>query len=250
MKRRLLTLSFALLLVSTSVFAASDKSHSAVTPENRHSWWTLRHFAVNERVKQGNVDLIFIGDSITHSWENAGKELWEKYYTKRNAVNMGFSGDRTQHVLWRLDNGNIDGISPKAAVIMIGTNNSNGTDNTPEEITDGVIAICKKLRDKLPKTKILLLAIFPRGEKPDAQRERIANANEIASTIADSKLDPEDMIYYLDIGPKFLEPDKSISKEIMPDFLHLTPKGYEIWAEAIEPKLAELMGERKQKNSN
>jgi len=241
MKRRLLTLSLALLVTSTLAGQASGKDHSAIQPAHRHSWWTLRHMAVNERVKQGGVDLIFIGDSITHSWEGGGKDIWEKYYARRNAVNMGFSGDRTQHVLWRLDNGNIEGISPKAAVIMIGTNNSNGKDNTAEEIADGMIAICKKLRKKLPKTKILLLAVFPRGPKPSAQREKNSKANELASKIADGK-----MIHYLDIGPKFLEPDKSLSKEIMPDYLHLTPKGYTIWAEAIEPKVAELMGEKKE----
>jgi len=153
---------------------------------------------------------------------------------------MGFSGDRTQHVLWRLDNGNIEGISPKVAVIMIGTNNSNGNDNTAEEIADGMIAICKKLRAKLPETKILLLAVFPRAEKPCPQREKIAKANKIASKSADGK-----MIHYLDIGPKFLQPDKSISKEIMPDYLHLTPKGYQIWAEAIEPTIVRLMGDKK-----
>ena len=97
----------------------------------------------------------------------------------------------------------------------------------------------------MPKTKILLLAIFPRGEKPGPQREKNAKASELAAKMADGKLDPEDMIHYLDIGPKFLEPDQSLSKEIMPDYLHLTPKGYKIWAEAIEPKLKELMGEKK-----
>lgn len=240
MKRRLLTISLVLLSISTSVLSAAEKNHSAVKSAHRHSWWTLRHDAVNERVQKGNVDLIFIGDSITHSWEGGGKELWAKYYAPRNAVNMGFSGDRTQHVLWRLDNGNIDGISPKAAVIMIGTNNSNGNDNTAEEIADGIIAICKKLRKELPKTKILLLAVFPRGEKPSSQREKNAKASELASKIADGK-----MIHYLDIGPKFMEVDKTLSKEIMPDYLHLTPKGYKIWAEATEPKLKELMGEKK-----
>jgi beta-glucosidase len=211
-----------------------------VAPANRHNWWTRRHWAVNERIKQGDVDMIFIGDSITHSWENNGKEVWQKYYGHRKAVNLGFSGDRTQHVLWRLDNGNIDGISPKVAVIMIGTNNSNKDDNTAEEIADGIIAICKKLRAKLPKTKILLLAVFPRAEKPCPQREKIAKANKIASKITDDK-----MIHYLDIGPKFLQPDKSISKEIMPDYLHLTPRGYQIWAEALEPTVARFMGEKK-----
>jgi lysophospholipase L1-like esterase len=237
----LVSVCFVLVTISAVVWGGSGKDHSAVQPAHRHSWWTIRHMAVNERVKQGNVDLIFIGDSITHGWEGAGKEVWGKYYGKRNAVNMGFGGDRTQHVLWRLDNGNIEGISPKAAVIMIGTNNSNGNDNSPEEIADGMIAICKKLRERLPKTKILLLAVFPRGEKPNPQREKIAKANDIVSKFADGK-----MIHYLDIGEKFLEADKSLSKEIMPDFLHLTPKGYQIWAEAIEAKLAELMGEKKQ----
>ena len=240
MKRIFLTISLMLLTASSLPLGAAEKKHSAVAPAHRHSWWTLRHNAVNERVKQGNVDLIFIGDSITHSWESGGKEVWAEYYAPRNAVNMGFGGDRTQHVLWRLENGEIDGISPKAAVIMIGTNNSNGKDNTAEEIADGIIGICKKLRKELPKMKILLLAVFPRGEKPSSQREKNAKASELASKIADGK-----MIHYLDIGPKFLEADKSLSKEIMPDYLHLTPKGYKIWAEATEPKLMELMGETK-----
>ena len=240
MKRKLLALYLGVVVLSTVVGAIGAEKHSAIAPAHRHSWWMLRHWAVNERVRQGDVDMIFIGDSITHSWENNGKEVWQKYYGHRKVVNLGFSGDRTQHVLWRLDNGNIDGISPKVAVIMIGTNNSNRDDNTAEEIADGIIAICKKLRAKLPKTKILLLAVFPRAEKPCPQREKIAKANKIASKIADGK-----MIHYLDIGPKFLQPDKSISKEIMPDFLHLTPRGYQIWAEAIEPTIAKLMGEKK-----
>ena len=240
MKRKLLMVLLGVVILSTVITAVAAEKHSAVVPAHRHSWWTLRHWAVNERVRQGDVDMIFIGDSITHSWENNGKEVWQKYYGHRKAVNLGFSGDRTQHVLWRLDNGNIDGISPKVAVIMIGTNNSNRDDNTAEEIADGIIAICKKLRAKLPKTKILLLAVFPRAEKPCPQREKIAKANKIASEIADGK-----MIHYLDIGQKFLQPDKLISKEIMPDFLHLTPKGYQIWAESIEPTIAKLMGEKK-----
>ena len=142
-------------------------------------------------------------------------------------------------MLWRLDHGNIDGISPKAAVLMIGTNNSNGTDNTAEEIGAGITAIVKKLREKLPDTKVLVLAVFPRGAKPSGQREKNAKASEIAAKLAD---DP--MIFYLDIGPKFLTDDGTLTKQIMPDLLHLSPKGYEIWAEAIEPSVAQLMGEK------
>ena len=107
---------------------------------------------MNQRVKQGKVDLLMIGDSITHGWEGAGKEVWQKFYAKRNAVNLGISGDQTQHVLWRLENGNLDGIQPKLAVLMIGTNNAAG--GNPQEIAAGVRAIVERLRAKLPQTKI------------------------------------------------------------------------------------------------
>jgi len=221
------------------------KDHSAVTPVKQTvdwavEWWGPRHDAVNERLRKGNIDLLFIGDSITHGWENVGKEIWGAYYAPRNAVNMGFSGDRTQHVLWRLDHSDMEGICPKLAVLMIGTNNSNGNDNTAEEIADGIIAICQRLRTKLPNTKILLLAIFPRDPKLSAQRQKNATANLLASRIADGK-----MIYYLDINSSFLTEDGILSEDIMPDYLHPNKAGYKIWAEAIEPKVAQLMGEHK-----
>ena len=242
MKKKFLTTSLAILILSTPALIAEEKQHSAVSPDHRHSWWTLRHDAVNERVKQGDVDLLLIGDSITHGWENAGKKVWDKYYAPRKAVNMGFSGDRTQHVLWRLDHGHLEGISPKLAVLMIGTNNSNGKDNTAEEIADGIIAICRKIRTKCPKTKILILAIFPRGPEPSEQREKNAKASLLASKIADRK-----MIHYLDINDKFLTKDGFLTKKIMPDYLHPNEAGYKIWAEAIESKVTELMGEKARK---
>jgi len=221
--------------------SVEGKNHSAVIPAQRaDQWWGPRHNAVNERLKQGNVDLLFIGDSITHGWENTGKESWDTYYAPRNAVNMGFSGDRTQHVLWRLDNSNLEGLSPKLAIIMIGTNNSNGNDNTAEEIADGIIAVCHRLRTKLPRTRILLLAIFPRNAEPSAQRQKNAQASLLASRAADGK-----MIYYLDINSKFLTKDGLLTTDIMPDYLHPNKAGYKIWAEAIAPKVAKLMGKRK-----
>ncbi|MBI3837950.1 MAG: GDSL family lipase [Planctomycetia bacterium] len=219
---------------------ADDKAvPSTLQPVPRDGGWMQRHESFNQRAKQGNVDLVLIGDSITQGWEGAGKDVWSKYYTKRNAMNLGIGGDRTQHVLWRLDHGNIDGISPKLAVLMIGTNNSNGADNTPEEIAAGIDAIVKKLRAKLPNTKVLILAVFPRGEKPNPQREKNAKASEIAAKTADDK-----MVYFLDIGGKFLTPDGTLTKDIMPDYLHLSPQGYEIWASSIEPMVAQLMGEK------
>ncbi len=221
----------------------AQKHNSAVTPVSRNSkWWLAKYNAINARVKKGNIDLIFVGDSITDFWtrRDRGLAVWEKYYSKRHAANLGISADRTQHVLWRLDHGNIDGINPKLAVVMIGTNNSNGSDNTAEEIADGIIAICAKLRHKLPNTKILLLDIFPRGAKPSTQREKNAKASLIASRIADNKY-----IFYYPIGCKFLKPDGTLTRDIMPDLLHPSPKGYEIWAKAIEPMVRKLMGENK-----
>ena len=153
------------------------KAPSAVTPISRPiATWRQRYAGMNSRVEQGNVDLIFIGDSITHAWDDSGMGVWYKFYGKRNAVNLGISGDQTQHVLWRLDHGNIDGISPKLAVLMIGTNNAGNAHNTAEESAAGVKAVVEKLRAKLPQTKVLVLAIFPRGPKfsrshPKSQRE-------------------------------------------------------------------------------
>lgn len=238
------TLPLVALLLVPSVLpaqeAATQAKHDAVKPVSRNQLprWKERHESFNQRVKQGNVDLVFIGDSITQGWEGNGKQVWEKYYGDRHAVNLGIGGDRTQHVLWRLENGNIDGISPKLAVLMIGTNNS-GT-NTSEQIAEGITAIVEKLRAELPKTKILVLGVFPRGaDKNDVKRKVNEGANEIVAKLAD-----DEMVHYLDIGPAFLEKDGTLSKEIMPDLLHLSPRGYEIWAESIEPKVKELMGEK------
>lgn len=250
-RRALLSILLA-ACVSPALVIGQDKGkeNDAIVPAPREGGWMKRHESFNERVKQGNVDLVFIGDSITQGWENNGKKVWEEFYGKRNAVNLGIGGDRTQHVLWRLDHGNIDGIKPKLAVLMIGTNNS-GT-NTSEQIAAGVKAIVEKLRAKLPETKVLVLAIFPRGANFDASKNKTEKglvddknrkvnegANEIIKGFADNK-----SVYYLDIGPKFLEKDGTLNREIMPDLLHLNEKSYRIWAEATEPKIKELLGEK------
>ncbi len=236
----------ASVLVALVISAVSSASYArrapevTTTPAPRDAGWVKRHETYNQTIKNHqDAQLLFIGDSITDAWSGQGKEAWNKHFAPRKAVNLGIGGDRTQHVLWRLENGNIDGVKPKAAVLMIGTNNSNGRDHTAEEIADGIKAIVAKLRKELPETKILLLAIFPRGEKPNPQREKNAKASKLASEVADDKT-----VHYLDIGEKFLSADGSLSKEIMPDYLHLSPKGYQIWAEAIEPKVAELMADK------
>ena len=227
---------FLIGFVSAGVTAQETATVSdAVTPVARDAKWMMRHESMNERVKQGNVDLVFIGDSITQGWEKNGKDVWEKYYGERNAVNLGISGDRTQHVMWRLDHGNLEGISPQVAVIMIGTNNSGS--NSPDEIAEGVTEIVHQIRETTPTTKILVLGTFPRGADPsDEKRQVNQKSNEIVKKLAD-----DEHIFYLDISNQFLGDDGSLSKEIMPDLLHLNEKGYTIWAESIEPKLAELM---------
>lgn len=237
--RIVLSLAVSFGVVAAAAAAEEAKLPSTVKPVPRQGGWMDRHNKMNERVKQGNVDLLMIGDSITQGWEGAGgKEVWKKFYDKRNAVNLGIGGDQTQHVLWRLENGNIEGIKPKLAVIMIGTNNSGG--NKPEEIAEGIKAIVERLRAKLPETKVLILGIFPRGvNDQDARRQVNAKTNEIVAKLADDKA-----VFYLDIGAKFLQEDRTLSKEIMPDLLHLSPKGYAIWAESIEPTVAKLMGEK------
>jgi len=231
------------LLVGALPLAAEDakkdaKANDAVVPVPRDAGWMKRHESFNERVKKGNVDLLLIGDSITQGWEGAGKNVWKEFYDKRNAVNLGIGGDRTQHVLWRLDHGNIDGIKPKLAVLMIGTNNS-GT-NTSEQIAEGVKAIVEKLRTKLPETKVLVLAIFPRGpNNEDKNRQVNAGANAIIAKLADDK-----SVFYLDIGPKFTDASGNLSKDVMPDLLHLNEKSYRTWAESTEESVKKLMGEK------
>ncbi|MCC6322456.1 MAG: GDSL family lipase [Phycisphaerales bacterium] len=231
--------------------AKEKPANSATEPASRSDErWTKRHESFNERAKQGaekgDIGVIFLGDSITEGWEGAGAEVWRAKYAPRNAVNMGIGGDRTQHVLWRLEHGNVDGLdkpksgaAPRVVVLMIGTNNSNGKDNTAEEIADGIKAVVGELRERLPEAKVLLLGVFPRGEKPNPQREKNAQASALAAKIADGK-----SVHYLDIGSAFLEKDGSLSKAVMSDFLHLSPDGYKRWADAIEPKLKELLGEK------
>ncbi|MFM7107803.1 MAG: platelet-activating factor acetylhydrolase IB subunit [Planctomycetaceae bacterium] len=212
------------------------KDRETTAPVPRDANWMQRHELINSRAVPGAVDLIFIGDSITQGWEDAGKQAWEKFYGSRKAMNAGIGGDRTQHVLWRLDNGNVKGITPKVAVVMIGTNNAKA--NEPAETAAGIEAVVRSLRQKLPGTKVLLLGVFPRGATPDDPlRQRNAAVNGIVAKLDDGK-----DVFYLDIGATFLAADGTLSKEIMPDLLHLSPRGYEIWAEAIEPKLKELLG--------
>lgn len=223
-----------------SLFAQKTiEAPTSVKPVPRDGGWMKRHESFNEFAKKGDIDLVFLGDSITQGWEGPGKEVWKEHYGKRKAANFGIGGDQTQHVLWRLENGNLEEIEPKLFVIMIGTNNLPDGRSTPSETAAGLTEIVELLREKKPDAKILLLGVFPRGEKSDdAFRARVTAVNQEIAQLADW----ED-VHFLDIGHVFKEKDGRIDKSIMPDFLHLSPEGYKRWAKAIESKVAELLGE-------
>jgi lysophospholipase L1-like esterase len=227
------------LIVAVTIASAALATNTAIAPVSKagKATWMARHQAMNARAQQGHIDLIYVGDSIVEGYETQGKDIWDRYYAPRHALNLGISGDRTEHVLWRLDHGNLDGLAPTLAIVMIGQNN--GGRNTAEEIGAGVTAVVQQIRAKLPTTKILLLAIFPRRAKPTQERTVLAKASRIAAQLADNHT-----IFYLDINQIFLRPDGSIPAELMPDFEHPSAKGYRLWAEAIEPTVAALMGDK------
>lgn len=237
------TLRFLFVAASLSSLASAYSAESTTTPVPRDPKWVARHEGFVAESKNTHAIVLFLGDSITDFWRDPkrGLPVWEKNYASLPALNFGISADRTEHVLWRLDHGEVDAWHPKVVVLMIGTNNT-GTErdgsprNTPAETTAGVRAVVDDLRQRLPDAKILLLAIFPRGVPDCLERRQGAQVN------ADlSKWDDHKHIYFLDIGAKFLEPDGTISKEIMPDLLHPSQKGYEIWADAIREPLAALL---------
>lgn len=227
-------LSIVAMLCGSALAVAPDEAERRV---KEYGWmsiakWNSMHAANLARAKEGDVDILFMGDSITQGWgDNAA---WKQYFAPRRAANFGIGGDTTRTVLWRMTNGELDGIKPKAVVLLIGTNNFGLHNDNPADTLRGVEKVVQTLREKLPESKILLMAVFPRDAMPDTDfRKRIKTLNEGLAKLADGT-----QIQYLDIGDKFLEADGAIKKELMPDALHLSDKGYVIWAEAIVPILA------------
>lgn len=229
-----------LILTALTGLTAHAAESEAATPvaakTNGEKWWNGNCERILADIKKmGNeIDVAFVGDSITARWR--GNETWAKHWGSYKAVNMGIGGDRTQNVLWRLQNGELDGYKAKLFVVMIGTNNLWDKMAEPADAAAGVKAIIELIKTKQPQAKILLLSIFPRGEKPNPGREKITAVNELISKYQGGA------VYYMDISAKFLQPDGTISPEVMKDFLHLASKGYDIWAEAIGSKVKELTG--------
>jgi lysophospholipase L1-like esterase len=196
-----------------------------------------RHESYNAIAQKGGVELLFIGDSITEGWSKEGAAIWDERYMPLKACNFGIAGETIQNILWRLQNGNLDGIQPKLIVLMAGTNNIPFKNLTPEDIAKGVAAVVQEIRTRTPNSKLLLIGVFPRREQPtDPYRKKITQLNNIISGLDDGR-----HVFYLDVGQHFLSSDAKISTEIMPDFLHLTTAGYKIWADAMQPKIIELM---------
>ena len=205
------------------------------------NWWMPRHEEKLAEAKERGeeVDLLFVGDSITDYW---AKGLWAERYGRHSAFNLGFSGDRTEHVLWRIENGAFRNLAPKVTVLMIGTNNTGHDEGQPAADTvRGIEAILNEINERLPKTKIILHAVFPRGAKTD-DRLRLVNDEINKALPAVAKATGAE---FLDINRFFLERDGTLHRNIMPDLLHPNEAGYKLWAEGLAPSLTRYFGEKK-----
>jgi lysophospholipase L1-like esterase len=227
--------------------ACPDYRTQSVTPHPLDEVWSLDGWIPRHQDKLASIraaaaahrpiDLVFIGDSITEHWETDGKAVWARHYARYNALDLGFGGDQTENVLWRLQHGEIDGFRPKVAVVMIGTNNTGHRQEDPRTTAAGVRRILDEIRSRQPDTRILLLAVFPRDEQPTSPLRRLNDrVNAIISGYADGR-----HIVFLDIGAALTNADGTLSREVMPDLLHPGEKGYDIWARQMEPTLLQLL---------
>lgn len=230
--------------------ACPDAATQSVTPGPLEEvwsidWWMPRHqkklAEIQQRRQAGErIGLVFIGDSITQGWENSGQAVWARHFAKHNALNLGYGGDRTENALWRLQHGEVDGLAPKAVVMMIGTNNTGDRREDPRTTAAGVRRLLGEVQHRLPGTPVLLLAVFPRDPKPGTPLRRInEQLNQHLAGFADGK-----RVHFLDINHALMNADGSLSPDVMPDWLHLSEKGYAAWAAAMAPALEHLMASR------
>lgn len=221
---------------SASAQQSCPENHPALTPaplqeEWAVEWWMPRHEQKLEEEGRETAKILLIGDSITHGWENTGKDVWESYFSEYKTYNIGYSGDRTENVLWRFEHGEIDDINPKVAMVMIGTNNTGHRQDAPECTAKGVEMIVDQIKQKLPETRILLLAIFPRDATTSGELRQLNT--QINDRI--KNLGEKENITFLNVNDAFLNDEGTLSADIMPDLLHPNEKGYKIWAEAMKP---------------
>ncbi|MEY2714523.1 MAG: hypothetical protein RIT24_866 [Planctomycetota bacterium] len=229
----------ALVLAATGLgFASQDaKKPSSLTPSPRTDDWAIKREAecIKRATESTPVHVVFVGDSITQSWEDPGKAAWAKHIAPLGAINLGNSGDRTENVLWRLEKAPLTRLKPRHVVLLIGTNNlGHGTSNAQETL-EGVQAVAAKIAEQCSDATVHILEIFPRGERINPMRGDICQINQALRAWVASQKGSKFAIHA--IGDQFMGADGAISKELMPDFLHLTPKGYEIWASSVAPLL-------------
>ena len=237
------------LICLFSVFVCLDAmaQEETVTPDRLttthptsrmdEAWWRERHESrLNQMKSIEQLNILLIGDSITQGWETTGSRVWKDTFEDLTSFNLGFSGDRTEHVLWRLENGSVEGLDPGVVVILIGTNNTGQNLDKPRDIAKGVKAIINEVRNRMPKSPILLMAVFPYDK--DSESPRRKNNNEINNLI--SQYHDGKTVHYLDICNSFFDESGQMSTKITPDFLHLSEAGYQIWADGIEQKVREL----------
>jgi len=185
------------------------------------------------RAAQGNIDVMFVGDSLTEMWPKA---MWDANFGAMKAANFGIGGDHTGNVLWRLQQPGMAAIKPKLVVLLIGVNNINLCNETPEQVFAGIQAVLAKLRTQYPSARILLNAVLPEGRAPDdGGRQRVLTLNQMVKSLDDGKT-----VYFHDFGSRFVAPDGTLSAALQPDFLHLSEAGYQIFADAIRPAIEAL----------
>jgi lysophospholipase L1-like esterase len=225
----------AALIAPQSLSAADTPAGAPSTTVPSDSNYTGRHAADNKAsealvaaMKGKPCDIIFIGDSITQMWTTRGKEVWDKHYAGRNALDFGVGADATQHTLWRLEHMDVAAFRPKVAVLLIGTNN---TRDTSEDIAAGVKAVLTKTRATFPGVKVILMSILPNARA----NEKMMAVNALTKGFADNG-----SVFYLDLAAK-MTPAGDSWKGLGPDKLHLTPEGYELWAAELDPLLAKLL---------
>ena len=219
---------------------SSEVSGPAITPQPRlEEWWFTRHAENIGKMSKGEFDLLMLGDSITHNFESVGVEVWKKHFEPRKAINLGFGGDRTNHLLWRIQHLPVLKKSPKGAVVLIGTNNICWGSDKPRQAAEGVKVIAQKLHSIYPQTEILVLGLLPRRrEITHPHRKQIIELNSYLPEL----LKDMPKVKFLEIGPHFLDDKGHLSKEMMPDTTHPSEKGHEIWAKAIESELIRMVG--------
>ena len=195
-----------------------------------------RHAQFLERSKQGDIDVVFLGDSITDRWSSVGEESWRKL-AHYKPVDFGIEGDCTEHLLWRLEHGELDAISPKVVVLLIGSNNVfYFADETPEWTARGIEKIVTVIQKRAPASKVLLLGVFPRDERDSRVRRTLTAVNREIQHLDDGA-----HVRFVDIGAQFLDGDGNIPAEIMPDKVHLSAKGYDLWYRSLESILPEML---------